>query len=73
MLTMVLSPEFLAEEKVIAPDFRASAFEKFLADGGVNSPDLYMCREPEDFSFESVLEIEPVIASAEPEFYGRPA
>lgn len=61
MFTMVLSPEFEVNEKIIEADFldgRASAFERFLLDGGVNSPDLYLCRESEDYTPESVFELE---------------
>ncbi|MCH5299183.1 MAG: hypothetical protein J1E96_05400 [Ruminococcus sp.] len=31
---------------------RFSAFESFLSDGGVNEPDMYLCRETEDFTPE---------------------
>ena len=33
-------------------DARLSAFESFLADGGVNDPDMYLCHEVEDFTPE---------------------
>lgn len=76
MLTMVLAPEFV-EEKVISPDFSAnekiSAFERFLRDGGVNSPDLYLCRENEDFSFEAVLSIDELIAESQENSFVRSA
>lgn len=31
---------------------RLSAFESFLADGGVDDADMYLCRETEDFTPE---------------------
>ena len=31
------------------------AFEKFLLDGGIYSPDIYMASEPEDFSPTGVV------------------
>lgn len=76
MYTMLLSPEFLPEEKVIAHSFSEdthSAFERFIIDGGVNSADLYLCRENEDFSPQSVLNIDDYIPEPETKRYPRSA
>lgn len=73
---MVLAPEFV-EEKIISPNFNSgekiSAFERFLRDGGVNSPDFYLCRENEDFSFEAVFSIDSLITESQENSFVRPA
>lgn len=36
---------------------RIDIFERFLVDGGIYSPDLYMTNEPEDFSPEGCVNV----------------
>ncbi len=36
---------------------RIDIFERFLADGGIYSPDFYMVNEPEDFSPEGCINV----------------
>lgn len=43
-----------------AYDAHFSAFESFLSDSGVNSTDMYLCREFEDFSPEADLAVSKV-------------
>lgn len=45
------------------------AFEKFLLDGGVNSPDMYLTRELEDFSPEGSFSVAYINSFAENHLY----